>query len=85
MAAISTVKTRLAHRALLASLTCVAPASALAQAVPPCVPAPAGIVGWWDGEGDAADIVGTNHGSIQGSVTFTSGIVGGPDPNRWTG
>ena len=32
--------------------------------LPPCTPAPSGLVGWWPGEGNANDIVGTNNGTL---------------------
>jgi hypothetical protein len=42
-----------------------------------CTPAPAGLVGWWPGEGNANDIVGTNNGSLMGGATAnTAGYVG---------
>jgi len=41
-----------------------------------CVPAPDGLVDWWPAEGDALDLVGTNHGAMQGPVTFTTGRAG---------
>ena len=42
-----------------------------------CVSAPAGIVGWWPGDGSANDIVGTNNGTLQGGAIATaSGLVG---------
>ena len=37
-----------------------------------CVSAPAGIVGWWPGDGNANDIVGTNNGTLQGGATATA-------------
>jgi len=37
-----------------------------------CVPAPAGLVSWWPGDGDARDIAGTNNGSLQGGATASS-------------
>ena len=40
-----------------------------------CDPAPAGLVSWWPGEGDAHDIIGTNNGILE-NVTFTNGMVG---------
>ena len=43
--------------------------------VPSCTP-PAGIVGWWPGEGNANDIIGTNNGTLIGNVTYTNGEVG---------
>jgi hypothetical protein len=41
-----------------------------------CVPPPAGLVGWWRGEGDATDSAGANEGTIQGAVSFGPGMVG---------
>jgi Concanavalin A-like lectin/glucanases superfamily/Immunoglobulin domain/Bacterial Ig domain len=43
---------------------------------PTCDPPPAGLVGWWAGQGNANDSFGTNNGSLVGGVTFTSGEVG---------
>ena len=41
-----------------------------------CQPAPSGIVGWWPGDGNARDIVGTNNGVLQAGATATNiGIV----------
>ncbi len=36
---------------------------------PPCVPAPAGLVGWWPGEENADDLAGVNSGLLQGGAT----------------
>ena len=41
-----------------------------------CTPAPAGLVGWWAGEGNALDSAGGNNGTLQGDTTFAPGIVG---------
>jgi hypothetical protein len=42
-----------------------------------CFPAPAGLVGWWPGEGNAGDVVGTNNGTLQGgTIASTAGVVG---------
>jgi hypothetical protein len=41
-----------------------------------CDPAPAGIVAWWPGEGNAHDFIGTNNGVLEGSISFGSGEVG---------
>ncbi len=43
---------------------------------PPCDPSPAGLVGWWAGEGNANDSSGTNNGTLQGGVSFSGGEVG---------
>jgi hypothetical protein len=41
-----------------------------------CVPKPDGLVAWWPGDGTAMDVVGTNHGTLQGGVTYATGEVG---------
>jgi len=41
-----------------------------------CVPPPAGLVGWWQAEGDATDPVGLNNGTIFNGTTFMTGEVG---------
>ena len=42
-----------------------------------CDPPPAGIIGWWAGEGDASDQVGANSGTLMGGATATAtGMVG---------
>ena len=43
---------------------------------PPCVPPSTGLVGWWPGEGNGSDVVGTNTASLTGGVTFAAGEVG---------
>ncbi len=45
-------------------------------AEPSCVSPPSGIVSWWPGDGNANDIVGSNHGTTQGNATFVTGMVG---------
>jgi hypothetical protein len=42
-----------------------------------CVAAPAGIVGWWPGAGNANDIAGTNNGSLHGGATATAAGLNG--------
>ncbi len=37
---------------------------------------PAGIVGWWPGNGTALDASGNNHGQLFGDATYAQGIVG---------
>jgi ribosomal protein L19 len=49
---------------LVATLTVNLPGS--------CVPAPAGLVGWWPGDGTAQDISGTNNGILQGGAIATA-------------
>ena len=45
-------------------------------ASPAPIPPPAGMVSWWPGDGNARDIVGGNHGTLQGGATFAAGKVG---------
>ncbi len=42
-----------------------------------CVNPPPGIVGWWQGETNASDIIGGNAGGLQLGVSFAPGEVGG--------
>jgi hypothetical protein len=48
----------------VATLTVTAPGS--------CVPPPANLVGWWTGDGSAADYLGADNGTLQGGATATS-------------
>jgi len=42
-----------------------------------CDPPPSGIVGWWPGEGNANDVIGTNNGILMGGATANApGVVG---------
>ncbi|MBI4661234.1 MAG: right-handed parallel beta-helix repeat-containing protein [Verrucomicrobia bacterium] len=41
-----------------------------------CVEPPAGLVGWWPGEGSFLNVAATNHGVPLGGVSFASGKVG---------
>jgi lysophospholipase L1-like esterase len=41
-----------------------------------CVTPPAGMIAWWPGDGDAADIQGGNNGVLLGDATFATGKVG---------
>src|SRR5882724_4384063 len=41
-----------------------------------CVTAPSGLVGWWSGEGNALDLLGTNNGTLFGNTTFGAGEAG---------
>ena len=40
-----------------------------------CVPPPGGLVSWWGGNGNSADIVGGNNASLVGDVLYRGGIV----------
>jgi hypothetical protein len=41
-----------------------------------CPKVPTDLVAWWPADGNALDMVGTNHGSLQGSATFAPGKSG---------
>ena len=41
-----------------------------------CVPPPAGIVGWWPGNGTANDAIAGNNGQLAGDATFATAVVG---------
>ena len=41
-----------------------------------CAVVPAGLVGWWRGEGNTFDQVGTNNGTSVGDTTYGTGRVG---------
>ncbi|MEY2544857.1 MAG: hypothetical protein QOE81_2318, partial [Verrucomicrobiota bacterium] len=41
-----------------------------------CARAPAGMIGWWPGNGSAEDVQGSNDGTVNGLVTFDPGKVG---------
>ncbi|HEV2842101.1 MAG TPA: LamG domain-containing protein [Chthoniobacterales bacterium] len=43
--------------------------------LPGCTPAPPGMLSWWPGDGDAQDIQGSNHGTLQGGAGFVLGKV----------
>lgn len=58
--------------ALALFLVSVTASPGLAQS---CLIPPAGMVSWWPGDGSANDIVGTNHGTVNGGTTFVSGQV----------
>ena len=48
----------------------------VAQTNPPCVPAPAGLVGWWSAEGNAQDQTGLNNGDALACSAFGQGVKG---------
>jgi Concanavalin A-like lectin/glucanases superfamily len=41
-----------------------------------CVLPPGGLTAWWPGNGDALDIQGGNHGTLQNGAAFAPGMVG---------
>jgi hypothetical protein len=40
-----------------------------------CVTAPTGLTNWWPADGNAFDIIGGEHGTLQGGATFDAGEV----------
>ena len=44
--------------------------------LPPCAPAPLGLVSWWTAEGSANDVMGVNNGALLNGTGFTNGMVG---------
>jgi hypothetical protein len=43
---------------------------------PSCYPPPAGLVGWWKGDGNGNDSVGTNNAEVSPGVTYVPAEVG---------
>jgi Concanavalin A-like lectin/glucanases superfamily/Immunoglobulin domain len=43
---------------------------------PVCIPAPAGLIGWWAGEGNALDSLCANNATLQNGVGFGAAMVG---------
>jgi hypothetical protein len=41
-----------------------------------CVSVPGGIVSWWPGEGNGADVAGSNPGTVSSGVSYSAGEVG---------
>lgn len=44
--------------------------------VPNCTAAPSGLVGWWRGEGNVNDSIGTNNGVAASGINYTNGTAG---------
>ncbi len=43
---------------------------------PPCTPVASDLVDWWPAEGNADDVMGSNHGMLVGGAGFVAGEVG---------
>src|SRR4051794_58772 len=50
-------------------------AAAISPANAQCIPAPAGLIGWWPGDGHANDIVRTNHATLQNGAKSVAGYI----------
>ena len=46
------------------------------QPDPAQIQPPAGLVSWWPGDGNANDIIASNHGVARGGVKFAPGLIG---------
>lgn len=64
--------------ALLALLILGSASVASAGKTPPpkCVPPPAGLVGWWPGNGNTKDLINRNNGTLVDGVTYATGKIG---------
>jgi hypothetical protein len=62
---------------LLCSLGLVAALSISSgrAAVIVCAPPPAGLAGWWPGDGNATDLAGASAGALENGVSFAPGLV----------
>jgi uncharacterized protein YjdB len=59
-----------------ASLGSVTGSTTLTVSQPSCIAAPAGLVGWWTGDGNTVDIAGNNAGTLQNGASYGPGEVG---------
>jgi hypothetical protein len=41
-----------------------------------CAPPPSGMLSWWAGDGNAADLIGNNDGTLVNGAGYTAGMVG---------
>ena len=48
----------------------------MSDAFSACSTVPSGIVSWWQGQGNAADLTGGNHGTLIGSTSYAAGTNG---------
>ncbi len=61
----------------LSALACSFGNASIVTITPPaCIAAPAGLLSWWPGEGNADDIRGGNDGILIGGAGFAVGLVG---------
>jgi hypothetical protein len=58
-----------------ASLGSITGSTTLTVSQPSCAAAPPGLVGWWTGDNNAVDIVGSNSGTLQRGATYGTGEV----------
>lgn len=65
----------LAFISLISSLFGLIDATELQTFAQTCVQPPANMVAWYPGDGNANDIQGSNHGTLQNGATFASGMV----------
>ena len=64
-------------RRLCAGFVTLVATSALCASAAVCVTPPAGLVGWWSGDGNTTDSAGTNNATLQAGATVAGvGEVG---------
>jgi hypothetical protein len=60
---------------LLSAFTFATPPFHGAACAQSCVEPPANLVAWWAGDGNAQDLAGDNHGTLEGDVVFNDGMI----------
>jgi hypothetical protein len=71
------IKFFLGKSSLLAGIIAFASLTTATAHIISCTPPPSGIVGWWPGEGNVADIIGGDNGTLSASgATYAAGEVG---------
>jgi len=61
--------------AITATLGSVSGGTTLTVSQPQCTAPPAGLTGWWTGDGDTVDIAGSNSGMLQNGAGYGPGEV----------
>jgi hypothetical protein len=65
------------NRALTAAeIESIYAAGAAGKCATDCPPIVSGLTSWWQGEGNASDVLGANNGSLLGGTSFTPAVVG---------
>ena len=64
------------HRSLLSVVVLIILSAPIQADAADCAPAPAGMVAWWPGDGNADDIASTNHGMLKNGAILAAGMIG---------